>query len=1104
MSLTGVRKHMNTAQMTAAENLLEASMSDRKLCWKTFANYTGMVFLTIHAMRMKRNLLLAGMVPFLLCSLGHAQTTIYSQTFNGGATSINQVAPTVATDTAGAASSAIWHDVLNTSTNTLYANGSWNGAEGDGILLPFTPQNGYIYTLTVSMTFTGYPGSWVGAGFAQQYNYNTGATDGRFTNSTVQGTDWAIFTESSGTLQWFGGPETAATVGTVAAIVPANVPATHTMVLTLNTTAPAWTITCSMDGKAVVTSNTSGSGVYTYATNPVIGAVGITQGILATTGTPPAYTDVKWNSISLTATGVQTTTPATAYVSFSSTGLPLNPSFVGLSYEKAALTESFFTSTNTPLINLFSLLGPGVLRIGGGTSDTYTWEGSTPATAITPAEVDTFAGFMKALPSTWSTIYAIGLENNTPTVAAQEATYAQADLGSTLFGFEIGNEPEGYAPGTIPTLNSTFNSYLSSWQGEESAIVSAAPGWDHGTGKNGWIIEGPDQGNTSQSEFTAFTQPFSQAESGVASLLTQHFYVGTTGPLQTVLQYPNITLNNLANNIAGQAQGNQALGSRMTEAGSISGGGMLGVSNVFGSALWALDFMLTSAQYGVQGVNFHGGDKSPYSPINNNGATITSIGPEFYAMKMVSMIPSGGSIVPATVTLSPSIANFSAYGVQGSNGSITAVLNNKEVNYTVSASLNLGSNVSSVELISLTAPNLFDSTGLILGGAPINTNGTWGGGVQQVITVTSGQVTLNVPPTTAYLLIPNSTPPAAATPTFSLAAGTYTTVQTVSLADATPGAAIYYTTDGSTPTSNSALYSGPITISGTIGQTVTETINAIATAANYSPSAAASTVYTIHLLPLAATPTFSVAAGTYTTVQTVSLSDSVSGAAIYYTTDGSTPTTGSNLYSGPITIPANETINAIATATGYAQSLVGSAAYVINLPPPAFTIADASTAVTASPNGSATTTLIITANAAFNGTITFSCSWYLPIGAACQFTPATVSVNALGTTTTTLSISVPAKVGLVRDPGPVLPTTVFAGVLCLFGLRKRRRLQMLVWIVVSSVGLSMFSGCSSSYSSPNSSQFFVTGAGSSLAVNAPVGATPTAVPESLPMTLTVQ
>ena len=1065
----------------------------------------------IHAMRMTRSVLLAGVMPSLLCSLGHAQTTtLYSQTFNGGAVSINQTAPTVATDTAGAASSAIWHDVLNTSTNTLQANGSWTGAEGDSVVLPFTPQNGYVYTLTVSMTFTGYPGSWIGAGFAQQYNYNTGATDGRFTNSTVQGTDWAIFTESSGSVQWFGGPETAATVGTETAD-SANTTGLHTMVLTLNTTAPAWTITCMMDGKQIVTANTTSAGVYTYATNPVISAVGFTQGILTATATPPAtppYKDVTFNSISLTATGTPTTTPATASVSFASTGLPLNPSFVGLSYEKAELAEGLFTSTNTPLINLFTLLGPGVLRIGGGTSDTYTWEGSTPATAITPAEVDTFTGFMKALPSTWSTIYGIGLENNTPTVAAQEATYAQADLGSTLFGFEIGNEPEGYAPGTIPTPMSTFNTYLADWQGEESAIVSSVPGWDHGTGKNGYIIDGPDQGNTSQSEFTAFTQPFSAAESGVASLLTQHFYTGTTGPMQSVLAYPNTTLNNLANNIAGQAQGNQALGSRITEAGSISGGGMLGVSNAFGSALWALDFMLTSAQYGVKGVNFHGGDKSPYSPINNNGATITSVGPEFYAMKMVSMIPSGGSVVPATVTLSPSTANFSAYGVLASNGSTTAVLNNKEVNYTVTASLNLGSKVSSVELISLTAPNLFDATGLTLGGAAINTNGTWAGGVQQVITVTGGQLTISVPPTTAYLLIPVLAPPPAAPPTFSPGAGTYTSVQTVSLADATPGAAIYYTTDGSTPTTSSTLYSGPITVSGVLSQTVTETINAIATETGYSASPVASAVYTIHLLPVSATPTFSVAAGTYVTVQTVSLADVTPGTMIYYTVDGSTPTVNSTPYSGPITVATTETINAIAiptVANTYAPSLVGSAAYVINLPPPAFTITDASTTLMASRNGSATTTLTITANAAFNGTVALGCSWYLPIGADCQFNPTTVSVNALGTTTTTLTITVPPVVGLRRGPGPMLPTTVLAGVLCLFGLRKRRRLQMLVWIVVSAVGLSMFSGCSSSpSSSPNSMQFFVTGAGSSLPVNAPVGAPPTSVPESLQMTLTVQ
>src|SRR3954470_23554088 len=54
-----------------------------------------------------------------------------------------------------------------------------------------------------------------------------------------------------------------------------------------------------------------------------------------------------------------------------------------------------------------------------------------------------------------------------------------------------------------------------------------------------------------------------------------------------------------------------------------------------------------------------------------------------------------------------------------------------------------------------------------------------------------------------------------ATPTFSPAGGSFSSAQTVTLADTTSGASIRYTTDGSTPTASSALYSSALSISAT-------------------------------------------------------------------------------------------------------------------------------------------------------------------------------------------------------------------------------------------------------------------------------------------------
>ena len=81
--------------------------------------------------------------------------------------------------------------------------------------------------------------------------------------------------------------------------------------------------------------------------------------------------------------------------------------------------------------------------------------------------------------------------------------------------------------------------------------------------------------------------------------------------------------------------------------------------------------------------------------------------------------------------------------------------------------------------------------------------------------------------------------------------------------------------------------------------------------------------------PTAATPTFSPIAASYSSAQMVSLSSSTAG-TIYYTTDGSTPTTGSAKYSSAVPIGSSSTIQAIASASGYTNSAVGSATYVIS------------------------------------------------------------------------------------------------------------------------------------------------------------------------------
>src|ERR1700739_4809130 len=88
--------------------------------------------------------------------------------------------------------------------------------------------------------------------------------------------------------------------------------------------------------------------------------------------------------------------------------------------------------------------------------------------------------------------------------------------------------------------------------------------------------------------------------------------------------------------------------------------------------------------------------------------------------------------------------------------------------------------------------------------------------------------------------------------------------------------------------------------------------------------------------PTADTPTFSPVTGTYTSAQTVTISDTTVGADIFYTTDGATPTTSATIYTVPITVATTTTVKAIAKANGFTESAVATAVYTIAPAPMGF------------------------------------------------------------------------------------------------------------------------------------------------------------------------
>jgi AraC-like DNA-binding protein len=157
--------------------------------------------------------------------------------------------------------------------------------------------------------------------------------------------------------------------------------------------------------------------------------------------------------------------------------------------------------------------------------------------------------------------------------------------------------------------------------------------------------------------------------------------------------------------------------------------------------------------------------------------------------------------------------------------------------------------------------------------------------------------------------------PTVTTPNISPNGGNHTNSVLVTLSRPS-GATVYYSTNGATPTT---VYSAPFTL------TSSKTVKAIAKQSGYNDSGIRTASFTVTATPTVTTPNISPNGGNHTNSVLVTLSRS-SGATVYYSTNGATPTT---VYSAPFTLTSSKTVKAIAKQSGYNDSGIRTASFTV-------------------------------------------------------------------------------------------------------------------------------------------------------------------------------
>jgi hypothetical protein len=426
----------------------------------------------------------------------------------------------------------------------------------------------------------------------------------------------------------------------------------------------------------------------------------------------------------------------------------------GFSFEKSHLSDGFFTATHAPLVAMFKLLGPSVVRIGADDVNNSVWTPSatsvekpgTTSPKVGTVEVDALADFLTA--TGWKAIYAVNMRgSSTPETATTELTYVVPKLGANLQAVEIGNELNLYPIADAEGV----------WRKFAQAIRTSFPSTK---------IAGPGD-----FEDVNYATRFIGNEASLIDIVTHHYYRGQAGTGTATLANlvnTDATVTNGSKSLASSVQTNKIAGGyRYGETNTYSSHGQAGISDAFVSALWGVNFLLSTAALGSVGTNFHGGGQNMdgnncpngvascdrpfrYSPLVEVDSRVTAAAPLFYGMLMVSRI-GAGDMLPTSI-MNAGTTKLTAYAITPADGTTAVVLVNSDATAGVNATVDVGTAVTSCSAIYLRGASLMATTGVTLAEAAVNPDGSWSPKPPYTPAHTGTTCTVPLPASTAVLV----------------------------------------------------------------------------------------------------------------------------------------------------------------------------------------------------------------------------------------------------------------------------------------------------------------------------------------------------------------